>query len=100
MWVSLWYYKAYGREAFSCQSTNELNKYARHWICPTFNVREAWLRTGEGTIFENEPDRFTELASATFRELKPVYQEYILKQMDQLLIIQNEEKKQNEHEDI
>ena len=79
---------------------NNVNDRIVKLICFTFNVREAWLRTGEGTIFENEPDRFTELASATFRELKSVYQEYILKQMDQLLIIQNEEKKQNEHEDI
>lgn len=57
----------------------------------TFNVSEEWLKTGEGAMFEEEPDPTMELASSTFRKLKPVYQEYILKQIDQLLEIQDKE---------
>lgn len=61
-------------------------------ICITFNVREQWLKSGEGSMFEEQPNRFSELASSTFKELKPEYQDYVLKQIDQLLEMQNKEK--------
>ncbi|MFV0551247.1 MAG: helix-turn-helix domain-containing protein [Anaerorhabdus sp.] len=61
-------------------------------VSVTFNVRESWLKTGEGSMFEEQPNRLSKLASATFKELKPEYQEYILKQIDHLLDIQNKEK--------
>lgn len=57
------------------------------------NVNEQWLRTGEGCMFDKVPDPLTELASSTFKELKPVYQNYIIKQMELLLEIQNQENK-------
>lgn len=60
-------------------------------MCFTFNVSEQWLRTGEGSMFEEQPNQLAELAFATFKELKPQYQEYILKQIDQLLDIQRKE---------
>ncbi len=56
-----------------------------------FNVSEEWLRTGKGSMFEEKPDPTIELAASTFKKLKPVYQEYILKQIDQLLEIQKKE---------
>ncbi|WP_313530720.1 helix-turn-helix domain-containing protein [Anaerotignum sp.] len=61
-------------------------------ICIAFNVREKWLKTGEGSIFEEQANQLSELATSTFKELKPEYQEYILKQIDQLLDIQHREK--------
>lgn len=61
-------------------------------ICVTFNVRDEWLKTGNGNMFIEQPNQLTELAIATFKELKPEYQEYILKQIDQLLDIQQKEK--------
>lgn len=39
---------------------------------------------------DNEPS--IPLAATTFKELKPEYQEYVLKQINQLLEIQNKEK--------
>ena len=57
----------------------------------TFHVRENWLRTGDGSMFEEESDPFVELAFATFKRLKPEYQKYILNQIEQLLEIQNKE---------
>ena len=54
-------------------------------ICITFNVSDKWLRTGEGEMFNKSPSRMTELACATFQELKPEYQDYVLKQIDLLL---------------
>ena len=60
-------------------------------ISITFNVSENWLKNGEGAMFTEEHNQLLELASTTFKELKPIYQKYILKQIDQLLEIQNEE---------
>lgn len=65
-------------------------------ICITFNVRENWLRTGDGDMFVEQPNQLFELAYATFKELKPEYQEYILKQIDQLLDVQQAEGKRRE----
>ena len=54
-------------------------------------MRESWLRDNEGSMFEEKSNQLVELAFATFQELKPVYQEYIPKQIDLLLEIQREE---------
>ncbi len=66
---------------------NKVNDRIVKLICFTFHVSEEWLRTGEGSMFEEQPDPIADLAASTFKELKPVYQEYILKQIDQLLEI-------------
>ena len=70
---------------------NNVNDRIVKLICFTYHVSENWLKTGEGEMFDEKPDRLTELASSVFRELKPEYQEYILKQIDQLLVIQKKE---------
>lgn len=58
-------------------------------ICASFGVSEKWLRNGEGEIFTVNPDEeFTKLVSL-FKELNPLYQEYILKQIDLLLEMQD-----------
>lgn len=56
-----------------------------------YNVSEVWLKTGEGDMFLKEPDHDLELASTTFKKLKPIYQEYIIKQINELLEIQEKE---------
>lgn len=71
---------------------NNVNDRLVKLICFTFNVRESWLKTGDGNMFEEKPSQLLELASTTFKELKPEYQEYILKQIDELLTIQKKEK--------
>lgn len=58
-------------------------------ICIAYNVSESWLRSGEGDMFVDHHDPLVELASSTFKELRPEYQKYILNQIDQLLEIQN-----------
>lgn len=72
---------------------NNVNDRIVKLICFTFNVNENWLKTGNGSMFVEEPNQLEELASVTFKKLKPIYQEYILKQIDQLLDIQHNENK-------
>lgn len=60
-------------------------------ISVTFNVREEWLKNGNGDIFNEKPNQIAESAYATFKELKPEYQKYVLSQMEQLLQIQKNE---------
>lgn len=60
-------------------------------ISVTFNANEEWLKTGNGEMFNKQPDQSLDLAYSTFKELKPEYQEYVLKQIDQLLEIQRKE---------
>ena len=62
-------------------------------IASAFNVREEWLKNGEGDMFNEQPNPLAELAYSTFKELKPEYQEYVLRQIDQLLEIQHKEKR-------
>ncbi|WP_342472088.1 helix-turn-helix transcriptional regulator [Metasolibacillus sp. FSL H7-0170] len=58
-------------------------------VCSTFNVNEHWLKTGEGDMFTSLNDNKFEIAMTFFKELKPEYQDFVLKQIDSLLEIQN-----------
>ena len=60
-------------------------------ICTAFNVNDNWLKNGQGNMFNEQPTQTIQLATDIFKELKPEYQEYILKQIDLLLEIQNKE---------
>lgn len=69
---------------------NRVNDRIIKLICFTFHVNERWLRTGDGDMFSEECNEPLKLASAAFTSLKPVYQDYIMKQIDLLLEIQNQ----------
>lgn len=72
----------------------KVNERIARLICITFNVSEKWLKTGEGDMFNKTPNRLTEIACTTFQELRPEFQDYILKQIDQLLEIQRKDEKE------
>jgi transcriptional regulator with XRE-family HTH domain len=64
-------------------------------ITAAFNVNEAWLRCGEGTMFTRAatppvtPAEKLERMTAVFNELYPEFQDYILNQIDQLIVLQD-----------
>ncbi|MDR2178019.1 MAG: helix-turn-helix domain-containing protein [Treponema sp.] len=58
-------------------------------ICSVFGVNKHWLQTGEGGMFNNVPELKLERIVALFKELNPRFQDYALKQIDQLLELQN-----------
>ncbi|MDR3147800.1 MAG: helix-turn-helix domain-containing protein [Treponema sp.] len=58
-------------------------------VCSVFGVNKHWLQTGEGRMFNNTPEMKLERVVAAFKELNPSFQDYAIKQIDQLLELQN-----------
>ncbi|MDR1445040.1 MAG: helix-turn-helix domain-containing protein [Treponema sp.] len=58
-------------------------------ICSVFGADKHWLQTGEGRMFNTTPELKLERIVALFKELNPSFQDYALKQIDQLLELQN-----------
>lgn len=58
-------------------------------ICSTYGVNEAWLLKEQGDMFAGQPDFKLEQAMNAFNQLNPAFQEYVLKQIDELTKIQN-----------
>jgi transcriptional regulator with XRE-family HTH domain len=56
-------------------------------ICAAFDVDREWLKTGNGTMFTQNAHEFLKVINL-YKELSPVYQAYVLKQIDLLLDIQ------------
>ena len=60
-------------------------------ICSSFMVNEQWLLNGEGEVFsKDENEEYIKLVGL-FKELKPGYRNYIFKEIDLLLKLQEEE---------
>jgi transcriptional regulator with XRE-family HTH domain len=63
-------------------------------ITAAFDVNEHWLRSGEGGMFRKPaqlcttPAERLERMGAVFSDLSPEFQDYILNQIDQLLVLQ------------
>ena len=58
-------------------------------ICATFHVREDWLRNGEGSMFEQELEQELEQLKHLFGQLRPEFKEYVLKELQNLLELQD-----------
>jgi len=69
----------------------EVNNRIVKLICVTFGVSEKWIETGEGSMFPNETESpLTERFISIYKELNPEFQDYVRKQLDNLLKLQND----------
>ncbi|MDR3170905.1 MAG: helix-turn-helix domain-containing protein [Treponema sp.] len=59
-------------------------------ICSSFGVNREWLKTGTGEMFDQNPKEECTKLVALFQELEPRFQRYILKQIDLLLALQDQ----------
>ena len=59
-------------------------------VCVTFHVREEWLRTGVGEMFEQGDAGTAGQVMRIFQELRPEFQQYVLEQITRLLELQRE----------
>jgi transcriptional regulator with XRE-family HTH domain len=56
-------------------------------ICAAFDVDREWLKTGNGPMFTQNAHEFSKVINL-YKELSPVYQAYVLKQIELLLDVQ------------
>lgn len=64
-------------------------------VCSVFHVSESWLKTGKGEMFEKETNGKVDMAQTMFKGLNPEFQDYVLKQIEALLEIQEKQKQDN-----
>ena len=62
----------------------EVNERAIRLIISTFNVNEAWLRTGEGNMFRPDDSAATAMAMGMFKSLSPDFQHGALQLLETL----------------
>ena len=67
----------------------EVNNRLVHLISNAFSVNKHWLLTGEGRMFNSSPEEKLERITRVFNELYPEYQDFILRQIDELIELQN-----------
>ncbi|MCL2808872.1 MAG: helix-turn-helix domain-containing protein [Treponema sp.] len=68
---------------------NEVKDRLVHLISSAFSVNKHWLLTGEGRMFNSTPEEKLERVTATFNELYPDFQDFVLRQIDELIELQN-----------
>lgn len=61
----------------------------RH-ICQLYKINEHWLETGEGEMFDENPEENSKLDEALniFKTLRPAFQDYALNQIKSLAKLQ------------
>ena len=60
-------------------------------IVNSFNVNKNWLLTGEGEMFDNQPDKTIQEMNILFNQLNPDFKRYVTAQIKNLLKLQNGE---------
>jgi len=68
---------------------NEVKDRLVHLISTTFSVNKHWLLTGQGRMFNSTPEEKMERITSLFNELYPEYQAFVLRQIDELIELQN-----------
>jgi len=60
-----------------------------HLITNAFSVNRHWLLSGEGRMFNSTQEEKMERMISLFNELYPEYQDFVLRQIDELIELQN-----------
>jgi len=68
---------------------NEVKERLIHLISTTFSVNKHWLLTGKGRMFNSATEEKMERMTTLFNELYPEYQDFVLRQIDELIALQN-----------
>ena len=69
---------------------NEIREVYIKIISQTYNVSEKWLKSGEGDIFMEAPDRQLEELLSIYDNLPPSLQQFLYKQAKELQNLQKE----------
>ncbi|MCL2802118.1 MAG: helix-turn-helix domain-containing protein [Treponema sp.] len=68
---------------------NEVKDRLIHLISSAFSVNKHWLLTGEGRMFNSTSEEKLEKVTSLFNELYPEFQDFVLRQIDELIELQN-----------
>ena len=68
-------------------ANRKVNDRIIHLISLTFGVSEIWLKHGTGNMFFSTPTEKLQRLTSLFNDLPPVFQDYVMVQMEQLLAI-------------
>jgi len=82
-------YVSYGYLSEIETGNKEANDRLIHLISTTFSVNKHWLLTGQGRMFNSTPEEKLERITQVFNELYPEFQDFVLKQIDELVELQN-----------
>jgi len=67
-------------------ANRKVNDRIIHLISLTFGVNETWLKYGKGDIFFSTPSEKLQRMTDLFNELPPRFQDYVMVQVEQLLV--------------
>ena len=67
---------------------NKVKDRLIHLISSAFSVNKHWLLTGEEPMFNATTEEKMQRMSALFKELYPEYQDFVLRQIDELIELQ------------
>jgi len=82
-------YVSYGYLSEVETGRKEVKDRLIHLISSAFSVNKHWLLTGEGRMFNSTPEEKMERMTSLFNELYPEYQDFVLRQIDELIELQN-----------
>jgi transcriptional regulator with XRE-family HTH domain len=82
-------YVSYGYLSEIETGQKDANDRLVHLISSAFSVNKHWLLTGEGRMFNSTPEEKLEKVTSLFNELYPEYQDFVLRQIDELIELQN-----------
>jgi len=82
-------YVSYGYLSEIETGQKEANDRLIHLISSAFSVNKHWLLTGEGRMFNSTPEEKLERVTGLFNELYPEFQDFVLRQIDELIELQN-----------
>jgi transcriptional regulator with XRE-family HTH domain len=68
---------------------NEVNDRVIELVCGVYGVNKAWLKTGEGAMFDRKIDGQLEEMTVLFNQLNTHFKGYVLAQIKQLIKLQN-----------
>jgi len=72
-------------------ANRKVNDRIIHLISLTFGVNEVWLKDGTGNMFFTTPSEKIQRLTSLFNKLPPKFQDYVMIQIEQLLVAMDKE---------
>jgi transcriptional regulator with XRE-family HTH domain len=71
----------------------EANPRIIELVSSIYGANKQWILTGQGKMFDTQPDKVTQEMNILFSQLNPAFKRYVLEQIKSLLKLQNEKSK-------